>query len=106
MTSFTYTELQRVFDLIKTNKNAKVTPWSHAQAIICQMEVPDKFSDLVMASTKRLKKKRDKVKSARPRVVLTQEELDEIYLVIPKDGDSSDDHYDNEEENPVENAGD
>ena len=108
MTSFTYKELQRVFDLTKTNKNTKVTPWSHAQAIICQMEVPDKFFDLVMVSTKRFKLKRDKLNGARPRVVPTERELEEIYLVIPKEGDSRDnsDHHEDNEEDPVENAGD
>ena len=111
-----------MFDLLKSTKNTKVTPRSHAQAIICQLEVSDKYSELVLAATKRFKMKRDKVQSSRPKVDPTQEELDEIVLVIPEDSDASDasdandasdakeakdDSDDSEEEvDPVEQAGD
>ena len=84
MPSFTYRELETMFNLLKTSGNVKVTPHSHAQTTICQMELAEKNFNVVLSATKRFKLKRDKFRSARPKVP-TQQEVDEIYLVIPDD---------------------
>ena len=72
----------------------------------------DKYSELVLAATKRFKMKRDKVQSSRPKVVPTQEVLDEDSDASDANDasdakEAKDDSDDCEEEvDPVEQAGD
>ena len=117
MPSFTYRELETMFNLLKTSGNVKETPHSHAQTIICQMELAEKNFNVVLSATKRFKLKRDKFRSARPKMP-TQQEVDEIFLVIPDDNlegdhdsveedqDSVADDQDGVSKGPVKHSGD
>ena len=103
MPSFTYSELERVFRLLKTGANVKVTPHTHAQTVICQMELADKHYDLVHSATKRFKLKHDKVRKKKNHNVLPTEDCsDEIFLVIPDDSTAIDD----DEAHSIDETGD
>ena len=104
MPSFTYSELERVFRLLKTGSNVKVTPHTHAQTVICQMELADKHYDLVHSATKRFKLKHDKVCKNKKHDVLPEDCLDEIFLVIPDDSAAIDD--DEDEAHSIDETGD